>query len=266
MILAVLMTIMSAAEVMPSEPDPAAFDAFLEEFAQKRGGIKVLEAAFRQENETAEGTRTLMGILKYAYPRRIMFKYHEPEVAYVIDGTRVYEYDREVEQMQTFDLDDDPTAAALFLGFDEEPERLRNAYAIDVFDPIDVDGAAKALELRPKDRKPASGEEKDGHDEAADANPAQGLDFESMRLYLREGDYLPCRIVVDNGGDSTVTLTITDFKVSAEENPDAVSLTIPEGTTVVENEEIVETVGPGGKRIPADSAAPAAPATDTPPQ
>jgi hypothetical protein len=143
---------------------------------------------------------------------------------------------------------------ALFLGFASDTSKLRKAYSIEFFEPAGAEGVAKGLELRPKPRpeQPAT------PDREAVADEEQSHFFERARLFLREADYLPVRIRTDVDHESQVDLRIVDLKLNATDEPSILQVELPEGTKIIRNEELVETVGAGGKRIPETVVAPGA--------
>jgi outer membrane lipoprotein-sorting protein len=213
-------------------------DAFFAEFAGKRDGIAALTARFHQENVTPDETSPSSGSIVYAKPRRIVFRYDDPQETYLIDGLRVYHYDAGYEQVQIFDLEDDPQAEALFLGFDQDAKRLKRAYTVSLSDPEKPNCGSRGLELAPKKKEQTS----DAHDET----PL----FNRVWLTLRDADFLPCYIHVFNDDESEVRIEVSDVQVQSNLDPALTQLNLPEGTRIIENEKLVETVGPGGKRIP----------------
>lgn len=250
MIIAML-AIVAAAETV----DPA--DAFFAEFAEKRGHIHQLEAQFAQDNFVPGDRYRATGRLFYARPRRIMFQYSDPPVTYFVDGMIVYEYDEETAQMRILDLSEEPEAEALFLGFQNNVERLRTAYDAVLFDPDQIDekelammdrdafdGEFRGLELCPKPGKPSEGEE------AEDTVPL----FERVRLFLRVKDLLPVYIHVVNDEDSEMVLHITQFKINDAADLGDMYIDLPEGTKVIQDDKLLQQVGPEGKRVPAPEA------------
>jgi len=182
--LALLTMIVAAAE--PAVP--AELDAFLEDFAEHRVHLTALEAKFVQINYTTDfrgETDRLekVGTLVYVHPRRLVFRYDD--IVMLIDRTRFYEYDPAIGQLQITTLGNDPQMEALFLGFEENLDALREAYALTLFDVGDDSCADFGLALNPNE----SGD--------PDAPPL----FEEVRLYLRKGDYLPCRVYTGNDAE-----------------------------------------------------------------
>lgn len=213
-------------------------EAFFEAFAEKRTEVRTLEANFTQDNIAPGDVYRSMGKVYYAKPRRLVFRYYEPELVYVIDGSKVYEYDAELEQLQVFDMSHSGEAEALFLGFEDNLARLREAYEVTLFDPLEVDAAAKGVELMRK-LSPEAAEE-----------DTPGSFFEQVRLYLRKGDFLPLEVHVRNTSDSSVVMRISDHEVNKVTDPRKFQVFLPEGTVVIEDERVVETVGPEGAWTP----------------
>jgi outer membrane lipoprotein-sorting protein len=226
-----LSLIIAVATAAPAEDD------FFTDFEAKRDHIVRLQARFSQETVTPDEATLAVGIIVYEKPRRILLQYQDPAVTYLIDETRVYQYDVDLEQVQIYDLDDDPQLAALFLGFDSDTGRLREAYGVELFDPEPDECGSQGLRLTPKPAQAGAGE---------DSAPM----FQQIGLHLRDGDYLPCRIHVVNDADSEVEISVSDFQVNDSAGDAAATIELPEGTQIIENELLVETLGPGGKRIP----------------
>lgn len=231
-----MMMLIALAAVSAAQPLPS-LDEFLAEFSRKREQIQAVRADFQQENITADETETVSGSLFYANPRRIVFRYPKSQLAYVFNDVRVYEYDAEAKQVQIHDLADDPQTEALFVGFGESPQRLREAYDIELFRPDASECGAIGMTLRPKG----------GADDAA---------FEWIRLYLREQDYLPCRVLIKNDEESTVVIDVAQYAVNPAYNPQESQLQAAEGTEVFQNDQYVETAGPGGLWLPEEPVRP----------
>jgi outer membrane lipoprotein-sorting protein len=242
MMLSPLLVVLAAIGATP------AVDEFFAEFSAKRDHIERLEARFSQETVTPDEVTHSVGQIVYEKPRRILLRYRDPEVSYLVDGTRVYQYNADLAQVQIYDLDDDPQLEALFLGFDSDTSRLREAYTIGLFDPDASTCGKKGLRLLPLQTRDASGEDQP----ADDVSPL----FQQIVLYLRSEDFLPCRIQVVNDEESAVEISVTDFNLN-DTAAAAARIDLPEGTQVIENEALVETVGPGGKRVPELADAPA---------
>ena len=145
---------------------PESVDAFLDELARQRQDVVSLEASFVMENRTPDESLQSVGRLLFVRPRRIVFRILNPDTMdpvheILIDHSRVFEHDHELEQIQIYDRGKDPDMEALFAAFESDPTELRQAYQLDLFDPGDesdraayghspLRGAAKlVLRLRP---------------------------------------------------------------------------------------------------------------------
>lgn len=206
-------------------------ETFVEEFKEKRADIQTLQAHFRQHNFMPGERFTNEGELLYIRPRRLLFRYSDPPVTYAVDDTMVYEYDADLAQVQQMRLEDQPETEALFLGFESDLTRLREAYAISLFTPDEEECGSVGLRLEP---------------EAAAGEDAPGL-FEEAWLYLREEDYAPCRIHLVNPDGSQVLIEIDELQPNVKLVPRETSLWAPEGTRIVPEQGPVETAGPGGQ-------------------
>lgn len=212
------------------------FDAFFAEFAEKRNGIHALEAEFTYESKMPDETMRTRGQVVYVRPKRIVLRFEEPHPTYLVDELRVYVYEPDLKQLQIDDLEDEPQTEAFFLGFDDDGERLRQAYAIELFDPEGEPEGARGVILRPK----TSGDE--------DAY------FDKVVLWLRAEDYLPYRVQIMNDSESeTIVFQMTNFVINGTLKADQAQISLPEGTTIIEYESIAEVVGAGGKRVPSAS-------------
>ncbi len=206
-------------------------DAFWTEFTAKRAGIRTLAAQFSQDEIVPEDTWQTNGSLVYVNPRRILFRYEAPDPSYLIDGSRCYIHESDLKQLRVLELEDNPQTEALFLGFDDDTKRLKEAYHIELPDVAKEPEGARCLVLRPR----ATGEE---------------APFEKVTLFLRAEDYLPYRIHIQNEAESQVIIRVSDFIVNGPMPPEQSRLELPEGTDIIENDQKIETVGAGGKRVP----------------
>lgn len=210
--------------------DPT-FTEFFADFSERRDGIHVLEARFSQVTITPDETITSSGTLLYVKPKRLIFRYKEPELVYIIDGLLTYEYDAELKQLQIFEFEDRPETEALFLGFDDDAERLREAYDIEISRPgNEKDGTT--IKLTPRTADP------------------EAAYFQYVTLQLRDEDYLPTQIHIQNDAESEVLISVSDFIINRALEPEGAQLLLPEGTDIINSGRYVETVGPEGKRVP----------------
>jgi outer membrane lipoprotein-sorting protein len=229
------MTWILALTVLAAGEPPQGFEAFFVEFAKKRDGIHALEARFSQENVSPEETIDSQGSIVYVKPRRIIFRYEKPNpgTAYLLDGNKAYEYEEKVKQLQIYDLENNPQTEVFFLGFNDNTEALRKTYDVGVFTCDDKALGSKGITIRPK---------KDAQEKEH---------FREVRIHLRDADFLPSRIHIVNDDESEVFITVSDYKINDKLDPAKTQLTIVEGTKVIQNDEFLETVGPGGKQVPA---------------
>jgi outer membrane lipoprotein-sorting protein len=221
------------------------FDAFFADFAKKRDAIRYMEARFTQKNISPEDTVDSAGSVVYVKPRRILFRYDKPDsgATYLVYDQKAYEYEPDVKQLQIYNLEDNPQTEIFFLGFDDNTAALRDAYDVDVFQS-DGKGGAYGIAIRPKKKEGSA-------------------NFKEVRLYLRDADDLPYRIHIENEDESEVNINISDFAVNGKLDPAKARIALPEGTKIIDNDQLVETVGPEGKSVPASDAAPASGAAPT---
>lgn len=232
---------------LAADPAPdAAFDDFFRDFAARRDGIVALEAVFEQRTVLPGEELTTTGTLMYVKPRRIIFRTEDPERTTLVDDRKGYEYDPEIRQLQIFDIEDNPQADIFFLGFDSDTASLRRAYDVSLFDTPGETRGKHGIKMRPR---------ADSREEAY---------FIEVNLYLRDEDYLPYRIHIQNDEESQVFIEVGALDKTVRPEPRGTQIFISENTKVVENDRVVETVAPGGKWIPEALLLP--PAPETPPE
>jgi outer membrane lipoprotein-sorting protein len=224
-----------AADAPAAAPAPdATLDTFFADFARKRDAVLSLEARFAQKNISPEEVVESSGSITYVKPQHIVFRYDKPDAGttYLMHGHRVYEYEPDVKQLQIYDLEKNPRTEIFFLGFDDNTTALRQAYNLGLFETDEKPLGSRGISLRPKD--PDS-------------------PFHEVKLYLRDADYLPYRVHILNDDDSEVVMSITDFVINGKLDPGKTRIRLPEGTKIIDNDQVVETVGPGGKTAPEDN-------------
>jgi outer membrane lipoprotein-sorting protein len=211
-------------------------EAFLDDFSERRAAVENVQAIFIQEEISPDDAVRSEGTLVFVQPRRILFRYADPEIAYLVDGLRVYEYDAEFEQVQAFDLENDPEADALFLGFGGNPDRLREAYDLSLVPALPESCGVQVLTLRPK----------------LDMDDDDGMAslFEEARITLGGDDLLPCRIEIINSAESRIEITIVEYRVNKPIESGSDRLELPEGTRIIEDDALTETVGSEGAVLP----------------
>lgn len=208
--------------------------SFFTEFSKIRDEVHTLRATFTQTTITPDEEIVSIGTILYASPKRILFRYEDPEMQFMVDGLHAYEYDAELQQLQIFEMEDRPEAEALFLGFESDTTRLREAYRVRVIPPEPGEQGI-SIELQPK-------------------NPeADSVFFETLTMHLREPDFLPETIHIRNDEESSVLYAIGDFALNVSLDTDEARLFLPEGTVIIENDKYRETVGPDGLYLPEDA-------------
>lgn len=233
-------------------------DAFFREFAAKRDGIAALQAAFTQKTILPDETLEAAGTILFVKPRRIVFRTDDPERVTLVDNDRGYEYDPEIRQLQMFDIEANPRADIFFLGFTNDINRLREAYDLTLFDVKDEPKGKRGIRIRPR---------ADSGDEAY---------FVEVNLYLRDQDFLPHRIHIQNDAEAQVVIEVAEPDTAVRPEPKQTQIFVEEKTKIVENDRVREVVGPGGQWMPdaillppeppkADPA-PAPPAAETAPE
>ena len=238
------MAFVMATVALVAQPD--SIDSFYKEFAQRRADISTLRANYTERTVTPEETFESEGMLVYAKPRRIVRRMAPPEsTTLIVDDRRVYQYEPEIKQLVVYRLDDDPRANLLFLGFDSDMDALREAYQVSLFSVEDQASGKKGILIEPKP----------GENDAW---------FKEVNLYLDDKDFLPYRIRMVNEDDSQLIIEVRDLVKNPTLDPSETQALIAEGTKVIEDDHVVETVGAGGKMLPgapvdAKSAAPEKP-------
>lgn len=212
-------------------PDPS-FEQFFADFAKKRDGITAVEARFVQKSIVPDETLSTDGSLVYSKPRRIVFSTEQPKRVTLVDEKRAMEYEEELRQLVIYDIEDNARADVFFLGFDSDTENLRKSYDVSLFTSTDDKRGTRGLLLKPK--------KKDNEEPL----------FVEVKLYLRDEDYLPYRIHVINDKDSQVDIDVREYKVNGKLEPAKLQVAVPEGTKVVEDDTVLETVAAGGKVYP----------------
>jgi outer membrane lipoprotein-sorting protein len=205
----------------------------LEAFAQQRDQIRTLQAHFTQQTITPDETIESSGTVVYVNPKRIIFRYDDMDMEYMIDAQNAYEYDAELEQVLIYDIAGRPEAAAFFMGFENNADELQKAYHVKVLSPRNATTHAFALELVPR--------------------PSETEDpplFERVLLQIRRDDYLPTEIDITNDAESNVSFHVQDFVLNETLPPKVSSLFVPAGTDVVINDDIADPVEDGGRFYP----------------
>lgn len=236
-------------------PDMAAFS---KDFAAKRSGIDRLQAQFLEVSLLPDEELSTKGSLLYVRPRRILYHTGEPDRTTLVDGNYGYEYEPELKQLSMYDLEEYPQVDAFFLGFDEDLESLSKTYVVELFTVQGETEGSLGIRLKPKP------------EDAEDAY------FQKVEIFLRDKDYLPFRIEIDNEQDSKTFINFdpTSYVINGPIKEEDTQILVAEGTDIILNNEVIRTTGAGGERLPDAAAlnpvntAPAPPlveSTDLPP-
>lgn len=223
-----IIALCAIAQTAQTAPAPG---SLLQDVAAKRESVPALVAHFQQTTIMPDDILSASGTIAYTRPRMLAVRFADPELVYLIDSGQVREYDAELGQVQIGSLADTPEIDVLFAGFGQSIERLEEAYDVIAFTPAEGPEGAQGLELHPKNRE--------------DADTL----FETARLYLRPQDMLPFRIEIVNGPESRVIYELSDIVTRDTVDAALLSVDLPTGTRIIANEELVETVGDGGKRL-----------------
>lgn len=228
--------------LVASDAEP--IDVFLADMAQSRSNIQAIDARFVQENHTPDEVVIVSGTIRYRRPNQMLYKYEESGDAYLIDGRRAFEYRPHLKQVEVYELEGRPETEALFLGFTEDTSRLKEAYNVELFSPLDDAKDSTGLVLHPKNREEGQ------------------VYFEEVKLYLHGKNRLPFKIEIVNDADSQTEIRISDISIANETNSSPFQIDVPEGVKIIVNGQFYETVGPEGKKLPF---APAEPKTEDAP-
>jgi len=212
---------------------------FLRDLSSKRKEFSVVKANLKIENITPEQTTESHGSLTYVRPNRLVFRIFsgsttEQTQVFLVDKSRLFEYDSSIQQMQIYDLSDNIDIQALLFAFENDLTKLEEHYRVSLFEPGDAaDRATQGLMLEPKE----------------DAQHDTRL-FERIRIYFREKDLLPTLIHVINDADSEAIMYLNDIQVvdTIVEHEDQIAA--PKGTTIIENDQKVRTVSDEIEYIP----------------
>ncbi|MBI2432005.1 MAG: outer membrane lipoprotein carrier protein LolA [Candidatus Hydrogenedentes bacterium] len=213
----------------PAEPASPALEAFFNEFTQKRAGVASLRAEYTQTDVLPEDTNKTRGKLLYIKPRRIIQQSEDPVSTILMDNRRGYLYEPEIQQLQIFEIEDDPQSDVLFLGFDEDIRKLEEAYDVKL---LTTENTSRGLVITPK------------------FDPHRDPLFEELNILFEEKNLLPKRIEVINDDGSKTIYEVTNYQINGAVDAAETQIALPEGTKVLENNEVRETAGPGGLLLP----------------
>lgn len=219
--------------VLAQEPAADVQEVF-RRFTEERDEIRSMQAQFTQLTMTPDEDIESTGTITYVNPKRIIFRYSDPPITYMINQGNAYEYDEELEQVLVYDIEGRPEAEAFFLGLDSDSKRVQDAYDMTLLAADDPERDAFALQLVPK--------------ESEDSDPI----FERATLQLRQGDFMPTHIHIVNSEDSHVRFTLTDFVLNEALPREQSHVFVPEGSDCVVNDVAEDPVETGGRYYPLD--------------
>jgi outer membrane lipoprotein-sorting protein len=201
-------------------------------FSEERDEVRSMQARFTQVTMSEEDEIESTGTVVYVNPKRIIFRYDDPPVTYMIDQSDAYEYDEELEQLLVYDIQGQPEAEAFFLGLESDTKSVQDAYDMRLLKPKDPERDAFALELIPKLKED------------------QESIFQKVTLQLGKEDYLPRRIEIINSEEAHVVFELTDFVLNEALARNRSHLFVPENTDVVINDEMLDPVSAEGHFYP----------------
>lgn len=213
------------------QPAPDAV-TLLQQYSSERDTLTTMQARFTQWIYTPEEDIKSEGSVTFASPKRIIFRYNDPPLAYMIDDTHAYEYDEELEQIIIYDIEGQPEAEAFFLGMESDISEIQEAYEVSILpeEPNEADFLRVQLIPHPDE----------------DLEPL----FLSVTLKMRKSNFLPERILIRNDDDSRVEFTLTDF-ITNEALPDhRTHIFVPERTDIVVNDVALDPAGTEGRYFP----------------
>ena len=115
--------------------------------SEGREQLTTLEADFKQVTMTDDEDIKSTGTITYVKPKRIIFRYAEPPIEYMIDKNHAYEFDAELEQILIFNIEGRPEAEAFFLGLESNTELLQKSYTIRALPPENAERDAVAVDV-----------------------------------------------------------------------------------------------------------------------
>lgn len=211
------------------QPAPDAV-ALLEKYSTGRDTLTTMQARFTQWTYTPEEDVQSQGTVTFASPKRIIFRYDDPPLAYMIDDTNAYEFDEELEQILVYNIEGQPEAEAFFLGMESDISEIQEAYAISVLSDDDPESLTVELVPHPDEEN----------------EPL----FLSVTLKMRKADFLPGHILIKNDDDSQVEFTLSDFVVNAALPDDRTHIFVPENTDIVVDDVALDPAGSEGRYFP----------------
>jgi outer membrane lipoprotein-sorting protein len=211
------------------------FDAFFDAFESKRETVHAFRAQFIHTTITpGDDFYEMPGSVAFNHPRELLLEYEEPPQTYYVDETIYCDYFTEASQLTVRRIEDSREIEPFFLAFERDPAALKKDYHVSI-SAQGVDGCdGPVVILVPK---PVAGRE-----------PL----FQQAQLFLRETDYLPCRLFVETTGDSHFNIVFTDYDINPTVDDQGLRFRLPEGVSIIIDDELVEVTGEQGASVPDD--------------
>ena len=224
-------------ETKPAEPATehqvsAELDKFLAEFDVKRNSFQDYQATFTQLKFNRlfnEFSEPAAGTLSYKKPSRALWDYRSPDkMTVLLRDQRVHMYIADMEQMEIYDFRDQQPAQGLFLGFDQTPAELREAYHIALLKPDEKLPDTYTVQLEPRENEMAAY-------------------FTSIKLWLRKTDFAVVRILIEGPEEGNLTtIDLTDISINTGIPDSTFEINVPPETAIIEHpaDELQPTIIP----------------------
>ena len=209
-------------------PDPAIeqhisaeLDKFLAEFDAKRKLFQDYRATFSQIKFNRlfnEFSEPATGTLSYKKPGRALWDYRSPDkMTVLLRERRVHMYIADMEQMDIYDFRDQRSVQGLFLGFDQTPAELREAYHITLLEPDEKLPDTYTVQLEPRENEMTAY-------------------FTNIKLWLRQTDFAVVRILIEGPNEGNLTtIDLTDIRVNTSIPDSLFEINVPPETTIIEH-------------------------------
>lgn len=212
-------------------------EAFWTAYQSRRANISAMRASFVQtthiEGEADEEDR---GAVLFVEPSRLILRFADPEIAYLVDKETAYVYDRELAQVQVGSLREVPETDALFVGFGKNMTRLEEVFTVTVVEASsDSIDSSHAVTLIPRAR-----------DDDAESAPL----FRKAVVQLSRDSYLPLRIDIDVDADVSTTYRFDPPELNPALGEDETQIALHKGDKIVVEGDFVEKVETERRLIP----------------
>ena len=209
-------------------PEPASahqitveLDEFLAEFDEKRKLFQDYRATFIQIKYNQlfnEFSEPASGTLIYKKPGRALWDYRSPDkMTVLLRDRRVHMYIADMEQMDIYDFQDQRSVQGLFLGFDQTPAELREAYHITLLEPDKKLTGTHTVQLVPREKEMAAY-------------------FTNIKLWLRKTDFAVVRILIEGPDEGNLTtIDLTDITVNTGVPDSTFEINVTPETTIIEH-------------------------------